>query len=206
VWHDFTSGNGEILYRRSTDGGATFGSTINLSNDARDSLEPAIAASGNNVYVVWRDEFQPTDFVIEIFYKRSMDEGTNFGDTVNISNNGGSSAFPDVAASGNNVYVMWSDSSFGNDEILYRRSTDGGMTFGPIDNLSNNAGFSNFPAIAALENNVYVVWQDQDSISGDNEILFRKSTDGGSNFGDTVNLSNKQGNQGQPDIAASANT
>ena len=100
---------------------------------------------------------------------------------------------------------MWSDSDFGNVEIFYKRSTDSGMTFGPIDNLSNNAGFSNFPAVAALENSVYVVWQDQDSITEDNEILYRKSTDGGINFGITVNLSNKEGNQGSPDIAASNN-
>jgi hypothetical protein len=32
---------------------------------------------------------------------------------------------------------LWDDSSFGNVEILYRRSTDGGMTFGPTENLSN---------------------------------------------------------------------
>ena len=116
---------------------------------------------------------------IEIFYKLSINGGTSFGNMVNLSNNAGSSGFPDVAASGNNVCVMWSDSDFGNVEIFYRRSTDGGMTFGPIDNLSNNGGFSNFPAIAALENSVYVVWQDQDAITEDNEILYRKSTDGG---------------------------
>lgn len=76
---------------------------------------------------------------------------------------------------------------------------------GPIDNLSNNAGFSHFPAIATLENNVYVVWQDQDPITEDNEILYRKSTDGGMSFGTTVNLTNEEGNQGSPDIAASFN-
>lgn len=142
---------------------------------------------------------------IEIFYKLSINGGTSFGNMVNLSNNAGSSGFPDVAASGNNVCVMWSDSDFGNIEIFYRRSTDGGMTFGPIDNLSNNGGFSNFPAIAALENSVYVVWQDQDAITEDNEILYRKSTDGGTSFGTTVNLSNKDGNQGSPDIVASEN-
>ena len=46
----------------------------------------------------------------------------------------------------------------------------------------------------------------QDSITEDNEILYSKSTDGGSNFGNTVNLSNKPGNQAFPDIAASDNT
>ena len=159
VWHDFTSGNGEILYRRSIDGGVTFEGTINLSNDARDSLEPAIAASGDNVYVVWRDEFQPISLTIEIFYKRSADCGTSFGATENLSNNGGDSAFPDIAAFDNNVYVVWYDSSFGNTEILYRRSIDSGANFDDIINLSSNPGFSGSPAISALENNAYVVWQ-----------------------------------------------
>ncbi|MPZ08485.1 MAG: hypothetical protein GEU26_19090 [Nitrososphaeraceae archaeon] len=98
---------------------------------------------------------------------------------------------------------MWNDLTSGNAEILYRRSTDGGSTFGSTINLSNDARDSLEPAIAAIENSVYVVWQDQDSITEDNEILYRKSTDGGINFGITVNLSNQEGNQGSPDIAAS---
>jgi ethanolamine utilization microcompartment shell protein EutL len=196
VWNDITTGNAEILYKRSTDGGATFGSTINLSNDPRDSVLPAIAALGNVVHVVW-------EAVSGVVYTRSTDGGATFGSTINLGNIGGS---PDISASGNNVYVMWVGSSFGNGEIFYRRSTDGGATFGSTINLSNNAGLSVNPAVAVFESNVYLAWQDQDSISGDNEILYRKSIDGGSNFGNTVNLSNKQGNQGQPDIAASANT
>ena len=43
------------MYRRSTDGGANFGATVNLSNNAFSSLDPAVATSGNNVYVVWYD-------------------------------------------------------------------------------------------------------------------------------------------------------
>jgi hypothetical protein len=71
--------------------------------------------------------------------------------------------------------------------------------------IIKEAGFSTSPAVAALENNVYVVWQDQDTITEDNEILYRKSTDGGMSFGTTVNLSNEEGNQAFPDIAASLN-
>ena len=33
----------------------TFGSTKNLSNNAGDSFDPRIEASGNNVYTVWND-------------------------------------------------------------------------------------------------------------------------------------------------------
>ena len=48
---------------------------------------------------------------------------------------------PQITASGNNVYVVWSDSTTGNADIFFKRSTDGGATFSsPSINLSNNAG------------------------------------------------------------------
>ena len=56
VWEDESSGNGDILYKRSTDGGATFSEVINLSDNEGESTAPAIAVSGSNVYVVWEDE------------------------------------------------------------------------------------------------------------------------------------------------------
>ena len=55
VWSDDTPGTTEILYRRSTDGGASFGGTVNLSNTTGHSYPAALAAYGNNVYVVWTD-------------------------------------------------------------------------------------------------------------------------------------------------------
>jgi hypothetical protein len=147
VWNDDTSGNSEILYKRSA---ISFDSTIDLSNNAGLSGRPAIAASGNNVYVVWNDNTLPGEF--EILYRRSTDGGANFGATINLSNNAGFSSVPAIAASGNNVYVVWQDATPGNNEILYRRSTDGGANFGATINLSNNAGISSNPAIAVINN------------------------------------------------------
>jgi hypothetical protein len=197
------SGNFDILYRRSTDGGANFGGTVNLSNSTTlMSYSPAIAASGNNVYVVW-EEGTGLPGNIEVLYRRSTDGGVSFDSIVNLSNNPGPSSRPDVAASGNNVYVVWYDDSLGNDDILYRRSTDGGFSFSGIVNLSNNPGGSYYPAIAASANKVYVVWHD--STPGNSDILYRRSTNGGANFGSTLNLSNNPGNSGVSAIAASAN-
>ena len=56
----------------------TFSSAINLSNNAGSSVEPAIAVSGNRVFVVWDDNTQGDE---EIFYRRSVDGGVSFGST-----------------------------------------------------------------------------------------------------------------------------
>ena len=130
-----------------------------------------------------------------------FDGGNNFGPTRNLSNNDGLSIFPVVAISGNNVYVAWWDDSLGNSEILYRRSTNNGASFGPIENLSNSEGVSTHPAIAASGNNMYVVWDD--STSGNAEILYRRSADGGANFSPTQILSANPGGSADPSIAAS---
>jgi hypothetical protein len=48
VVHDFpVTGNSEILYRKSTNGGDSFGSAVNLSNTTENSFSPRVAASNN---------------------------------------------------------------------------------------------------------------------------------------------------------------
>ena len=81
---------------------------------------------------------------------------------INLSNNTGDSRDPQIAASGNNVYVTWEDDDTpaGNNDIFFRASNNNGTSFGPPINLSNNTGFSFDPQIAASGNNVYVTWED----------------------------------------------
>jgi len=68
VWEDNTLGEREIFFRKSTDGGASFDATVNLSNNVGGSFDPQIAVSGNNVYVVWVDITPGLD----IFFKRCI--------------------------------------------------------------------------------------------------------------------------------------
>ena len=52
---------------------------------------------------------------IDILFAASNNNGTSFGTPINLSNNTGDSFNPQIAASGNNVYVTWEDSTPGND-------------------------------------------------------------------------------------------
>lgn len=49
-----------------------------------------------------------------------------------------------------------------------------------------------------MQNNVYVIWED--NIQGKFQIYFTKSSDGGSTFGDPINLSNSTGDSVNPQI------
>jgi hypothetical protein len=95
----------DIFYKRD---GADFDPFLsNLSNNPASSHSPSIAVTENVVHVASHD-FTPE---IDVFYRRSTDEGATFGPTINLSVNPGSSVFPAIAASGNIVHrailYMW---------------------------------------------------------------------------------------------------
>jgi hypothetical protein len=69
-----------------------------LSNNNGFSEHPQITAYGNNVYVVWADD---TFMNREILLSKSKDDGTSFGNIVNISDNLGDSFNQEIAAYGN---------------------------------------------------------------------------------------------------------
>jgi hypothetical protein len=69
------------------------------------------------------------------------------------------------------------------------------ISFGGIKNLSNDVGDSRNPLVDVSGNIVYVVWVDLTTPTGSGDILFKRSTDGGNTFGNTVNLSNDVGDR-----------
>jgi hypothetical protein len=196
VWSDSSTGNGDIYYKKSTDGGDNFGAKKNLSKNAGNSLTPQIAVSGSNVYVVWMDN-SPGNYIV--YFKWSADGGDNFGAKKNLSNDAGNSRYLQIAVSGSNVYVVWSDNTTRNFVVYLRLSNDNGAKFIAKKNLSKKDGNSLTPQIAVSGSNVYVVWMS----SGDG-IYFIKSTNNGTTFVSAINL-DKDARSADPKIIASGN-
>jgi hypothetical protein len=97
-----------------------------------------------------------------------------------------------LAASGNNIYAVWSGNQSGNWEITFRASSDNGKTFGEKMNLSNDTSDSTDPQIAASGSNVYVTWWNTiDKNTGAKEPVMRVSNDNGKTFGEKIMLSAK---------------
>ena len=92
-----------------------------------------------------------------------------------------------IATSDNNVYVTWWTNKTGNDEIMFRASTDTGVTFGDKMNLSNTTEADSDDAeIAASGNSVYVTWRERNDTS--DEPVARVSNDNGATFGSLLRL------------------
>jgi hypothetical protein len=80
------NGNEEVMFRASTDGGATFSDRINLSNTTdADSWRVEIAGEGENVVVSWWETNQTSDIPVA---RISTDAGETFGPMLRLGANG----------------------------------------------------------------------------------------------------------------------
>ena len=88
---------------------------------------------------------------------------------------------------GDSVYVAWWTNKTGNDEVLFRASTDAGKTFGDKINLSNTTDAdSRDVEIDSDADSVVVTWWETNETS--NIPVIRVSDNNGKTFGPLLNL------------------
>ena len=183
----------------------SFGNVTNLTENSQDSVYGQVAASGDNMYVVWQDSVVPSSEKgggrnYDIFVKKSSDGGETFEESLNLSANPGFSEHPQISAYNDNVYVVWADDASGNREVLFAKSDDNGSTFGEATSLTNNPSDSFHPEIAVSGSNVYVVWLDEDDKGS--RIMFMASADGGETFGREMVISDRANSASLAKVAA----
>ncbi|MBX3273028.1 MAG: exo-alpha-sialidase [Sandaracinaceae bacterium] len=214
VWESFvTTRSRHIHFARSTNGGNAWSAEVRVSTPTTATFvaaNPRVAAAGNNVYVVWRDN---RNGALDIFLRRSTNNGASFGSEVRIDTGdaaGSNSSFsPVIAAEGDNVYVAWvDDRDMGAFDIWVNRSQDGGATWRASAIRLDMDPFSHdsiAPRIVAPQPGVAVVsWIDHRHGLPD---IFAART---SNRGDTwsaparLDTSTAQGVSGSYDLALGA--
>ncbi len=199
-WEDYRDGNGEIYYKRSTDGGLSWGEDIRLTDNPATSTMPSISVSGAVVHMVWHD-FR--DGNAEIYYKRSTDGGLGWETDVQLTDHFNHSYLASITTSGPNVHVVWNDFRDGNLEIYYKSSTDEGASWGPDTRLTDAPLTSNFPSIAVSGTDIHVAWEDWRDSSTGAEIYYKRSLDGGMSWEEDTRLTEDQGNSIYTNIAVS---
>jgi hypothetical protein len=198
VWSDDTPGNEEIYYKRSTDGGITWSASKRLTWDYSYSYEAAIAIdSSNTIHAVWRNSSSPN----AIYYERSADGGATWGSIKRLTWSSVGSISPAIAIdSSNSIHIVWMDYAPGYPQIYYKKSTDGGASWSAAQRLNWTSSSSYYPAIAIdLTNTIHVVWQDYPS--GNQEIYYKRSTDGGTIWSAVKRLTWTSGQSYYPAIA-----
>jgi len=144
----------EIAYKRSTDGGATWGSDVRLTNDLPYSGRPAIAADGNNLVVAYDHRVAGT--TNDLALTRSTDNGTTWTAPVVLIGGAGDAGHGEVKQNGTAISLIWADNRSGSYQIFYRQSLDNAVTWSTDEQLSTVEG--NAPALARSTNFIHAEW------------------------------------------------
>lgn len=187
VWKDYRHGNPEVYHTCSTDNGETwvFFQRVTFNSSRKSNIyDIDLALDGINVYVVWKDYRSGSS---EIFFKRSNDNGKTWSDDQRLTSDYAPSYVPVLSLQNVNLYVVYEDWGT-RTNICFLKSVDSGNNWTQKSYLTDdqNAGNSENPDIAVEENILYLVWQDDGT--GNSEIYFKKSSDGGENWSDSKQL------------------
>jgi BNR repeat-like domain len=196
VWASFDSLNGtvgedlDILYSRSTDGGATWSNVEALNGNANEEyandLEPHIVTDGRGCWsVVWTSRSDLNGLLgrdKDILCSRSEDNGASWTYPVPVNTNAATDSAIDrephlsTDAAGN-WFVVWAstnpfDGSISSDfDIFFARSTDCGATWTqPVPfnaNAGDGGGSDNSPQLVTDKRGNWVFsWHSTDSMLG----------------------------------------
>ncbi|MDE1826958.1 MAG: hypothetical protein KGH83_05140, partial [Thaumarchaeota archaeon] len=135
-----TNGSEHVFFKMSSDSGNSFGNARILDSgpqSGNDFVEH-VEATGPYVYVLMR--YGNTTGNWDLLLKESDNYGKTFGRTLVLNDDNGSWLTSRIATAGANVYVSSEDyrcsPNCRQSDIVLRRSTDNGASFGDIINLS----------------------------------------------------------------------
>ena len=127
AWVDTRSSKKDICFAKSTDSGANFTETTQITDDSLqlDKISPRLCIdSQQKVYLAWSDMRNDDG---DIYFAQSLDGGTSFGTNILINDDAGSAwqGNPVLAIdnSAKHVYFIWSDARNEKIEVCFSKNS-----------------------------------------------------------------------------------
>lgn len=186
LWRSLSDANYDVIYSRSTNGGASFsGPTVVYENlpSTDNVFDVAVATSGTNVYITWMQGGGAVLFV------RSTNGGTTFSSPVSLGQGSCFLKCTHIGIDGTGAMtVVW----LGSDGLYFARSANSGASFSPATKIPLTKFADSSPhSTVDAQGRLYVVWTrvPPEASSIQRDIFFTRSTDGGATFSVPVNMS-----------------
>lgn len=170
-------------YRRSTDGGATWQTPIDLSVAQNRYIGfPIIATNDQDiVFIAYTDQRAGSANPRDVYLKRSTNGGSSWSSWIQLTNSNLQSESSSFAffPGGSKVYFTWGEYNVSTNlgTINYKVSTDGGATWSPGDrDLVSSSDSTRFPCVAVFaspsDSSVHFTWIDRRS--GTSELYYKR--------------------------------
>ena len=171
------------VLRKSTDGGATFGMPVDISNDGWQV--PSCPHSGPSIGRDSRGQLHVTWFTLGrseneagIYYSVSKDGGKSFAPRHLVHANTAPEILYNNLLVGDDdtVYLAWSNLDGDKKSQIYLRTLAADGTWSPIQQISAARGNAGRPVLALLKNQLHVSWTETDGETS--RVVFRSATVG----------------------------
>ena len=197
VWRHGSVEESETYYIKSEDGGENWSPYRRLTNAYGCSFAPKIIACKSVLHVVW---FDSRDGNYEIYYKKSIDCGEQWGNDTRLTNDSGVSRLPSMTVDAiGNIYLLWEDNRGGGFDLYFKKSTDYGVTWSNYTQVTNNSAMGD-ALLSGLSDikvdilgNIHIVWADVTTQGGSQDIFYKKSENQGDTWGSGMRLTEKFG-------------
>ncbi len=185
-----------VMYRRSDDVGRTWNEPVSLVTPDEDRwfVIPEIAASGNDIHVVYTDSGA-------IRYLRSHDRGATWEPPALVGRAEHNPWNPVVISTASSIHVAWRETAFRRGEPGYLRysTSEDGVTWSEPFRIAEFMRWSGWnstrhPGLAVSDGVVHAAWETAgDRIERDgggfqriSNVMYRRSLDGGATWQDPV--------------------
>ena len=190
VWReiDTTNQHRSSHYKHSLDGGNTWGTSVVL--DTVIANWPAIAVSGNEVYVANDIVTSASPYNTEIFFLKSSDNGVTWSAHQQLTFSAGRSEDEAIIAQGTDVFMSWNDNRNGTMQIFYKHSDDEGSTWDPDVLVNSEPSYGTMVCVDGADINI----PSAGAPSGHYQIHLNHSGDSGTTWDSDIDLTNDPAN------------
>jgi cellulose synthase/poly-beta-1,6-N-acetylglucosamine synthase-like glycosyltransferase/transposase-like protein len=159
-WYAFHNDEGDVFYKKSSDG-VTWGDNVDIDSGDADNYNPSIWVKGNTIWVVWVDDSGNT---IEI---RSIDTASSdaLGTQTSCQNLGtavDSSYVSTIAvqSTGTDIFAAMTDTDAGTIQDVWRITSVGTCSSSQSILSNSGVGSGDRPVLTTLNDDALIVFQD----------------------------------------------
>ncbi|MBL4847580.1 MAG: exo-alpha-sialidase [Planctomycetes bacterium] len=195
AWEDRRTGNYDVFFTRSTDGGATWATNTRIDDGpgaANQESPSLVAGPAGQVVCVWEDFRTPANNY-DIYVARSSDEGATWSAGARVDDATGTRAQRSASLaidSSGNLSCAWIDTrNRWSDDVYVTQSTDGGVTWSANTRPNDDPGRQTDVALALTQSGlVACLYTDSRNYHlnldvTNTDVFVSSSGDGGSTWG-----------------------